>query len=295
MQHNLSTGVTGSTGIGRVDKDHFTASIRSFACEVCGKQAPACIKDAFGQMAIFDHITDAKIFDRHMIVGGKQPMTQLIEEIPALVPNTLVFALQDDHSLTPIRSPFLSTGDPALCHTQPLLRSAVPGRMFNVFALTGRNERGEPYINTNIDTRFWQRFRRDFTRQHDIPLARFAGKSEGLDRSRYFPMPAHRDTTDTSNLESAAIKPEAIPIFFKREALKAMFPLKSWITGFLTGFDTAEEGLKRLVQILHHSLQHMAVDRASIRIAGFIGFHLAQLFVLADSALFLLVGVFALC
>src|SRR5215216_1715684 len=102
MQHKLPTGITRSRCIGGIDEHHFTASVCSFACEVRSEQAPSGIENAFGQMVILDHVADTESFNRHMIVGGKQPMTQLEEKIPALVGNALMLALQSNHSLAPI-------------------------------------------------------------------------------------------------------------------------------------------------------------------------------------------------
>ena len=93
MQHKLSTGITGPRCVGGIDEHDFTASVCSFACEVCGEQAPSGIENAFGQMVIPDHVADTEIFNCHVIVGSEQSMAQLVEEIPALVSNALMFPL----------------------------------------------------------------------------------------------------------------------------------------------------------------------------------------------------------
>ena len=117
MQGDLSTAITRSRCVGGIDEHDFTASICSFACEVCSEQAPACIQNAFGQVVILDHVTNTEIFNRHMIVGGEQPMAQLVEEITALVGNPLMLPLQYDESLVPIGPPFCASGDTALSDT----------------------------------------------------------------------------------------------------------------------------------------------------------------------------------
>ena len=83
--------------------------------------------------------------------------------------------------------------------------------------------------------------------------------------------------------------------FVQRQIMSMFGPIEVRIAWFLSSFDTAKERLKRLVQILHHRLQYVAVDRTSVGIRGFVGFHLSPLFVFADGALFLLIGSFALC
>src|SRR5438445_10649697 len=217
-----------------------------------------------------DHVAHTEIFNRHMIVGGKQPMDQLAEKITPLVGNTFMLPLQGHNSLASIGSALFPPGDTALRHTQAFLGSAVPGRMFNVFALAGRDERGQSNINTDIDTGGRQRLCSDFAGQDCIPLASFAGESKCLDRSWYFTMPTDSHTTNTSDFESAAINFEPIEVLFKPETLEPMFALETGITGFFPSFDTAKKCLKGFVQILHHGLQHMTVDRTSIGLGGFV-------------------------
>jgi len=61
-----------------------------------------------------------------------------------------------------------------------------------------------------------------------------------------------------------------------------------------TGFDAAQERLKSLLQVADDCLQHMAVHWRRIGVRRFVGLDLVQLFVLAYSAPFLLIGIFAL-
>jgi hypothetical protein len=107
-------------------------------------------------------------------------------------------------------------------------------------------------------------------------------------------MPADSHTATTSDLESTAISFEPFKILFEPETLELMFPLESWIAWFFARFDTAKERLKGFVEILYDSLQHMAVDRTSVGIGGFVRLDLTQLFILADAALFLTISVCAL-
>ena len=295
MQGDLSTGMTRSRCVGGIDEHDFTASMYSFACEVCSEQAPACIQNAFGQVVILHHVTNTEIFHRHMIVGGKQPMAQLVEEITALVGNALMLPLQYHESLAPIGSAFLASGDTALSDTQAFLGSPIPGRMLNVFALTGGDERGEPDINTDIDTGCRPGRWRHVARTDRIPFPGFAGKSQRLKRAWGLTMPAHSQTTNARHLEPAAIHSETIAGLLEPETVESVPALEAWIAWFFASFDAAKEGLEGFVEIADHGLQHMAVDRRSVGMRGFVGFDLSKLFVLADGARFLLVGIFALC
>src|SRR6266446_2486324 len=111
-------------------------------------------------------------------------MTQLIENITALVGDALVLALQDHHGFAPICPAFLAPSNTALRHTQAPLCFAVPGRMGNVFAITGGDERGESDINTDIDTSLWQGLWRNVAGADGIPLPGFACEPERFNLSR---------------------------------------------------------------------------------------------------------------
>lgn len=295
MQHDLSTGVTRSRCVGGIDEHHFTASVCSFACEVCSEQAPSGIQNTFGQVVILDHVANTEIFHGQMIVGGDETMTQLVEEITALVGNALMLPLQYHDSLAPIGSAFLASGDTALSDTQAFLGSTIPGRMLNVFALTGGDERGEPDINTDIDTGCRHGLWRNVARTDRIPFPGFAGKPESFNLPRQRTMPAYSHTTNARHLEPTAIHSETIPVLLEPETVESVPSLEAWITWFFARFDAAKEGLERFIEIAHHGLQHVTVDRSSVGIGGFVGFDLSKLFVLADRACCLLVGIFALC
>ncbi len=295
MQHNLSAGVTGSRCVGGIDEDHFTASVCSFACEVCSEQAPPGIQNAFGQVVILDHVANTEIFHGQMIVGGDETMTQLVEEITALIGNTLMFPLQGHNGFAPIGSAFLASGDTALSDTHALLGSAIPGRMRNVFALTGGNERGEPDINTHIDASRSQGLWRNVAGTDGIPLPGFAGKPECFDLPRQRTMPAYSQTANARDLEPTAIHSETIAVLLEPETVESVLSLEARIAWFFASFHAAKEGLEGFIEIAYDHLQHMAVDRSSVGIGGFVGFDLSKLFVLADGARFLLVGIFALC
>ena len=294
MQHKLSAGITRSRCVGGVDEHDFTASVCSFACEVCCERAPSGIENALGQVVILDHVANTEIFNRYMLVGGKQSMAQLVEEITALIGNPLMLPLQGNNRLALIGSAFLPPSDTALRHTQVFLGYPVPGRMLHMLPIAGRDERRKPHINADINASGRQGLWSDFAGQDGIPLARFARESERLDRAWHFAMPANSNAANTSDLESTAINFEAVTVLFEPETLEPMFPLKPGIAGEDPSLDTAKEGLKGFVEILHHGLQHMAMDRTSIGIAGFVYLDLTQLFVFAYSALVLLVSVFAL-
>jgi hypothetical protein len=228
-----------------------------------------------------------------MIVGSEQPMTQLVEKIAPLAGNALMLPLQCHDGLAPIGPAFLASGDTALRHAQAFLGSAVPGRMLNVFALAGRDERGKSNINTDINTRGRQRLCSHVTGQDCIPLTSFACESKCLDRAWHLTMPADSHTTNASNL-SRRPSTKTHSVLLEAETFEAVPSLEAWIAWLFASFDTTKERLKGFIKILHHGLQHMTVDRTSVGIGGFVGLDLTQLFILADGALFLLVGIFAL-
>jgi hypothetical protein len=107
-------------------------------------------------------------------------------------------------------------------------------------------------------------------------------------------MPAHSQPTNARDFETTAIHLKPIPILLETETFETVFPFEAWIARLFPDFDTAKERLKRLVQILHDRLQHMAVYWRGIGIGCFIRLDLAQLVVLAHSAPFLRIGIFAL-
>lgn len=294
MQRDLSTAVACFRCIGRSDEHDLTASICSFACEMCSEQPPACIENALGQMVILNHVLDTEIFNSYVVVASKQSMTQLVEKIPALIGNAFMLPLQHGDSLAPIRPAFLASGHTALGDAQPFLGSTVPGRMFHMLTITGGDERGEPDIDANIDASRWHRLWRNVARTDRIPLAGFAGKSQCLKLAWHLTMPAHSQTTNARHFEPATINFEPIAILLEAETFEAVPALETGIAGCFSSFDAAEEGLERFIEIAHHGLQHVTVDRSSVGIGGFVGFDLSKLFVLADRACFLLVGLFAL-
>src|SRR5437879_2598181 len=157
-----------------------------------------------------------------MIVGGEQPMTQLVEKIAPLVGDMLMLSLQDGDGLAQIGTAFLPSSDTALRDTQAFLGSAIPGRMRNVFAVAGGNERRKPHIDADIDPHRRQRLWGDFARHNRIPLARFAGESKRFDRPRHLPMPADSHATNTSNFEPTPIDLKPIAILLEPETFEAM-------------------------------------------------------------------------
>jgi hypothetical protein len=246
-------------------------------------------------MVILDHVTDTQIFHGHTVVGGKQAMAQLVEDIPPLVGDGFVLTLQHHHGLASIRSTLVPPGHTALCHTQPFLRGTVAGRMRHMLAIAGRDEGQQSNIESNFTACGGRRFRANLAGKHGVPLPGFAGESQRLDGLRQPPMPPDSDTAYAGDLEASAINLETVAHFFEAKAPKAIFPFEPGIAGLFPRFHTTKEGLKGFIEVLYYRLQDMAVHRPSKRIAGFIGLHLSQLLILTDSALFIMVGVLTFC
>jgi hypothetical protein len=294
MQRDLSTGMTRSRCVGGIDEHHFTASVCSFAGEVCSEQAPSGIEDAFGQMMILDHVTDTQVFDRHTVVCREQPMAHFVEDIPTLVGNVLMLPLQHHHGLAAILSPLGPPGNPALGDTQPPLCSPVAGRMGHMLAIAGGDERRQPDIEANFTACRCQWCWANVAGEDRVPLPGFAGESQRLHRVWQPPVPPDSHTAYAGDFQAASINLEAVPCFFEAKAFETVFAFEARIPRLFPGFHTTEEGLKRFIEVLDNGLQHMAMYRSSKRIAGFVGFDLSELLVLADAALFGLIGILAL-
>ena len=294
MQRDLSTGMTRSRCVGGIDEYHFTASVCSFAGEVCSEQAPSGIEDACGQMRILDHVADTQVFDRHTVVSRQQPMAHFVEDIPTLVGNVLMLPLQHHHGLASILAPFGTPGNPALCNPQAPLCGAVAGRMRHMLAIAGRDAGRQTDIETDFTACGWQRFQANVAGEDRVPLPGFAGESQGLHRVWQPPVPADSHTAYAGDFHAASINLEAVPCFFEAKTFEAVLAFETRIARFFPSFHTAEEGLKRFIEVLDNGLQHMTVHRASKRIAGFVGFDLPELLILADAALLGLIGVLAL-
>ncbi len=171
--------------IGRVHQNHFTASIRSFACEDPDELVPARVTDAFGEMVIPDHPAHVQIFDGDVIVTSNHIQRRLVVKVGTLPFDMQVLPRQNIDCLpAPVAALVLSARNGALCSLEFTFGGAVMFRVFNSLAIGD----GGKALYPEVYPRRLPGLRDEagliaFNGKHDIPAIGFSFDCAGFDRA----------------------------------------------------------------------------------------------------------------
>lgn len=277
--------------IPRIDQAHHTASLFRFAREALDKVAPSGIQNAFCHVRVAHQGRDAQIFERNLVVALNQSMRQFIQEVLPPITNLLVLALQCANGLPAVAAALRPPRDSPLQHAQPPLFRSIPLRVVNLLSFAGREQTGNPYVDADRLSGWWQWSGFHDTRETGIPQSCPAGDAHRLDVSLKRPMPADRNPPNPRQPQPPPIDLEAIPIFLEAETGEPIPSLKARIAWCVACLHAPEERLEGLVQIGNNHLQDMAVDVLGVEVERFLNLHLRELLVFSDRLAALLIGI----
>ena len=157
LLYNLPTLVTLLTGETRVHPDHLMTSSCGLILKDVEEGAPRGVENALGQLMIFHHVGDLKVFHRNVVILFSIALRSLELVISAL-PVDLQVCLGDvTGGFTASVTADLSPAQLALLAPECLLRRAIETRVFNRVALAIGKKDLQPYVNADVRmlTRTW--------------------------------------------------------------------------------------------------------------------------------------------
>lgn len=277
--------------IGRIHLDHFTASIRSFACEDHGELIPARVTDAFGEMVIADHPADVQIFDGDVVVTANQVERRLVVKVGALPFDVQVrFRQNVDGLAAPVASFVLSARNSTLCRLQFFFGGAVMFRVINSVAIGDGGKTLYPQINPRRLASLRNETRLvAFDGEDHIPAIGFAFDRAGFDFT--FNRTGKTDTAraDLAQVQFVAFQSETALRIDKR--IEERLAFESRVARLFTRFDAAKEVVERLLAAAQNVLKHLTVDGGNVGADGLDVRKLCRLRVIVERNMVDLIGV----
>ena len=277
--------------VGRVHLDHFTASIRSFACEDHGELVPARVTDTFGEMMVFDHPAHVQIFDGDVIVRANHIKRRLVVKVCTLSFDVQMLPRQNIDGLpASVAALVLSARNGALCRLQFTFGGGVVFRVFNSMAV---GQRGKA-LYAQINPCRLPGFRDEagligFNSKNHVPAIGFSLDRAGFDFAFNWTGKTDAARADFAQMQLVACETEtALRV---DERIKERLAFESWIAGFFACLDAAKEIVERLIAAAQNVLKHLAVDGGNVRADGFDVGKLRSLIVVVDRDMADCVGV----
>ena len=116
----------------RRNAEQMQTSIFSFACKGADKGAPCCIRDAFGEMVVFNHVCDLQIFDNDGIIFRVQSVRCFAVKVFALIRYMLMLFGEFVYKLPSSMACFLASRYDALFSLQFLFSLSQMARVINL-------------------------------------------------------------------------------------------------------------------------------------------------------------------
>ena len=162
LLHKFATLVTCLSGEAGIDSYHLMTSSFSLIFKDGEEGTPTGVHDGFGQMMIFHHIGDLKVFDRNMVIAFSVLLGRLEVEVSAL-PRYLEMGLRRTLSgFTLAVTALLASAHGTLLASQGRLTLAIVARVINGMPFAISQERFQPDINADIRMSSMQRVRVQF-------------------------------------------------------------------------------------------------------------------------------------
>jgi len=141
--------------------------------------------------------------------------------------------------------------------TKVFLPCTIPARVFHKLPVAGRQQ----MRNANVQAHRLICLRKDFglalAGRAGIPFPRPAGDADGLDCADNLTMPAHGDTSDAADFEPPPVYLKTVAEFFQAKGVELVLAFVPRIARSLTRLNTAEEVLKRFIQVGGDHLQNV--------------------------------------
>ena len=150
LLYNLPTLVTLLTGETRVHSNNLMTSSCGLILKDVEECAPRGVENALGQMMIFHHVGDLKVFHSNVVILFSISLRSLVLVISAL-PVDLQVCLGDVTGGFPASvTADLSPAQLALLAPECLLRRAIEMRVFNRVSLAIGKKDLQPYVNADV-------------------------------------------------------------------------------------------------------------------------------------------------
>ena len=94
----------------RRDFHQMATSIFSFATKCKTKVSPCGIRNAFGEMVVFNHVSDLQVFDNNSIISRKEMMRGFVMKVFSLVGDVFVLFSKFYNQLLASMTAFFASG-----------------------------------------------------------------------------------------------------------------------------------------------------------------------------------------
>jgi hypothetical protein len=189
-----------------------------------------------------------------------------VVEITPLIPHVPVRSGKLLDSYAPSLTASFPPGDTPLYPTKLRLCGMVIPGIVNGRPVTQNSEALHSHINTSNLASCGERGRvRNNNTETDLPLPTCFGQGNCFDLPGKWPVELYLEFSNTHDVELFVLSELApVTIGWKRVAVKAGYWLEAGIASFLSAFDAAKVGLKRLIHPAQHVLTTLEICEGEV-------------------------------
>jgi len=238
-----------------INFDTRSTSILSFEERILPKLSPACIRYAFGKIAVLQQALDIQPLKDDQVIRVDQLAARLVGKVAPAIGNALVDLTHHFAILPSLRRALLALAEPPLRFRQRFLIAPEEARVLNGAPIRQRQISVQTAVYARIAFRLRQWLGFDFARETGIPFAQtIASDGERLDLTFQGTVQLDLDAADLGEVQRVR---QIEPKLFERDAVVSPLTLETGIAWLFACFHAAEERLKSQVNALLNVLQHL--------------------------------------
>lgn len=222
---------------------------------------PGGVRYRLGMMPVLDHALNVESFYCKSIVGFHEGTSSLVTEIEPLISNSLVNLGDKATSLRSSLRAFLPARKTLLSFLEKLFGFAEKVWGLNLRSVGKGSERGQAHVYADFLPGFVEDGRLALDGKRDIPPVVSSRGGKGLDSTGYRPVPLDLDVADMLKIKTVIFDLAAVSKDGVGDGIEPVGRFESGIARLLSGLNSTEERLERLVKSAKGLLERTVIAR----------------------------------